>query len=75
MNVNLTRQHWNPLAQDLAADIKKQLGKSVSKADDVSVIKEPFELVQASSASSVSLAPATLLGAVTIAMLNIHRRR
>ena len=75
MNGNLTRQHWNPLSQDLAADIKKQLGKSVSKADDVSVIKEPFELVQASGASSASLTSASLLGVVTIAMLSFHRRR
>ncbi len=36
--------------QDLAAGIRRQLGMSVVKTDDVKVIKEPFELVQASDA-------------------------
>ena len=31
--------------QDLAADIKKQLGKAVSRADDMNVIKEMFSSV------------------------------
>ena len=58
--------------QDLAADIKRRLGKSVAKADDMNVIKEPFELVQASGASRVSLALAALLSFV---VLNIQLRR
>lgn len=65
----------NAFPQDLAADIKKQLGKSVSKADDMNVIKEPFELVQASGASSASLTSTAVLSVPLIAMLNIHRRR
>lgn len=65
----------NVFPQDLAADIKKQLGKSVSKADDMNVIKEPFELVQASGASSASLTSTAVLSVPLIAMLNIHRRR
>lgn len=55
--------------QDLASGVRRQLGVTVEKPDDVSVIKEPFELVQANGAQMHSAAAPMMM--MMIALLSI----